>query len=85
MAELFAYGEQKGKEEIELKARSDYRMALLSEHLTGQVARHFVTEEMKWGQGRRVCKDDLRTQEQRVCRADRVCYPSNDGLCGSIP
>ena len=50
MAELFAYSKQKGKEGIELKARSDYRMALLSERLTGQVARHFVTEEMKWGQ-----------------------------------
>jgi putative phage-type endonuclease len=50
MAELFSYSKQKGKEGIELKARSDYRMALLSERLTGQVARHFVTEEMKWGQ-----------------------------------
>lgn len=34
----------------EMKARADYRMALVAERLTGQVANHFVTNEMKWGQ-----------------------------------
>jgi putative phage-type endonuclease len=47
MGELTAYLKS-GKGEM--KARADYRMQLLSERLTGQVAQHFVTNEMKWGQ-----------------------------------
>lgn len=50
MCELTAYSKAKGKEGVELKVRSDYRMQLVSERLTGQVAQHFVTNEMKWGQ-----------------------------------
>ena len=49
MDELFAYSKAKGKEGQELKARADYRMQILSERLTGQMANHFVTNEMKWG------------------------------------
>ena len=50
MCDLMAYSKAKGKEGVELKDRANYRMNLLSERLTGIAARHFVTEEMKWGQ-----------------------------------
>lgn len=50
MGELMAYSKAKGKEGVELKARSDYRMKILAERLTGQMAQNFVTEQMKWGQ-----------------------------------
>jgi putative phage-type endonuclease len=43
----------------EMKARADYRMALFTERLTGNLADHFVTNEMKWGQ----------EQEEYACAA----------------
>ena len=47
--DIMAYSKAKGKEGIELKTRSDYRMELVSERLTHQMAQHFVTDAMKWG------------------------------------
>ena len=47
--DIMAYSKQKGKEGQELKCRADYRMELVAERLTGNMARHFVTPEMQWG------------------------------------
>ena len=47
--DIMAYSKAKGKECVELKCRADYRMELVSERLTHQMAHHFVTDAMKWG------------------------------------
>ncbi len=47
--DIMAYSKAKGKETVELKCRSDYRMELIAERLTGQLSQRFVTNEMKWG------------------------------------
>ena len=47
--DIMAYSKSKGKETCELKCRADYRMELIAERLTGQLARHYVTPEMQWG------------------------------------
>ena len=49
MCDLMAYSKQKGKEDQELKARSDYRDELIAERMTGQMSQHFVTDQMKRG------------------------------------
>lgn len=49
LGDVMAYSRQAKKEGAELKCRSDYRMELVSERLTGLTANHFVTNEMKWG------------------------------------
>jgi len=47
--DIMAYSKAKGKEGVELKCRADYRMELIAERLTHQMAQHFVTDAMKWG------------------------------------
>ena len=89
--DIMAYSKAKGKEGIELKTRADYRMELVSERLTHQMAQHFVTDAMKWGKEMEdyacsayECSQDVMVQRIGLCIHPTMAFSaaSPDGWVG---
>ena len=86
MCDLMAYSKAKGKEDVELKTRANYREELIAERLTGMMSKHFVTEEMKRGTEEedyaRSCYEQVRNV--MAYQIGFAIHPTMD-FCGASP
>lgn len=74
LGDVMAYSSQKGKEHLELKERSKYRIELVAERLTGDTASHYVSKEMKFGS---LVEDEARSAYE----LSRVLMVQSVGFC----
>lgn len=86
MNDVHAYSKAKGKQDVELKARADYRMDLIAERLTGRAEEHYVSNEMMWGvENEKYAKIAYEiTQNEMLDNAGLVLHPAFD-FSGASP